>query len=424
MTPEEYYRQRDDRTLRCTATPEYQTKSCAMIVDHTMAVTHAGQVMALVAADLMARWCRTVHLDVADVPLVPELRWMGDSLRRTIEHRMRAVDPFGSFTFNGHAIADLRFVLGRRECRAAPRQTVVDASEWVAVVGRSSRHVGTRAPGYPAAALCAATLGVTQVFRDAIGRHSPFGEEMLLDVFTLTAVESLDVGSTVAYPAPQDVGKILCVGAGAVASSALYSLAMLGMPVDVSCVDKDVLKVLNRSRSPTAVLAAVTTTKVEALARALTGSSVCVEPHPMWWREYVATMNDQGCSFIDEGAQRAASSTPATSSAESGVGSKARGLQRSVSRALIGVRVSAGFRMGRSGSGQVEHEQLSVLAAAQRQDLYLGDRDPGPGGGRTRGAIRLFVHRYGFRRRSRSLSRAGSDQSWEHIRPHKGRRRA
>ena len=297
MTAEEYYRQRDDRTLRCTATPAYQTKSCAMVADHAMAATHAGQVMVIAAADLMARWCRTVHLDLADVPLVPELRWMGDSLRRTIEHRMRAVDPFGSFTFIGGATAELRLVLGRRECGAAPRQTVVDASGWVAVVGRSTLHVGTRAPGYPAAALCAATLGVAQVFRDAIGRHSPFGEGMLLDVFTLAAIESLDVGSTVAYPAPQDVCKILCVGAGAVASCALYSLAMLGMQVDVSCVDKDVLKVLNLSRSPTAVLADVTATKVEALARALRGSSVRVEPHPMWWREYAATMNDRQGQF-------------------------------------------------------------------------------------------------------------------------------
>ena len=297
MTPQEFYEQRDDRTLRCTATPAYQTKSCVMVVDRAMAATHAGQVMAIAVADLMARWCRTVHLDVAEVPLVPELRWMGDSFRRTIEHRMRAVDPFGVFTFNGEAAADFRLVLGARECGAAPGQTVVDASGWVAMVGRTSLCVGTDAPGHPAAALCAATLGVAQVFRDAIGRHSPFGEGMLLDVFTLAAVKSLEVGSTVAYPVPQDVGKILCVGAGAVASSALYSLAMLGLPVDVSCVDRDVLKVLNLSRSPTAVLADVGKMKVEALARALTGSSVRVEPHTMWWREYAATMNDPQGQF-------------------------------------------------------------------------------------------------------------------------------
>ena len=33
MTADEYYEQRDDRTLRCTTTPAYQTKSCVMVVD-------------------------------------------------------------------------------------------------------------------------------------------------------------------------------------------------------------------------------------------------------------------------------------------------------------------------------------------------------------------------------------------------------
>ena len=185
--------------------------------------------------------------------------------------------------------ADLRLVLGRSECSAALGQTIIDAAGWVAMVGRTGPIASSSAPAHPAAALCAAALGVAQVFRDAIDRHTPFGERMLLDVFTLAGIDSLEAASTAPWPDPQHIGRILCVGAGAVASSTLYAMALLGLQADVTCVDKDPLKVLNLSRSPTAVLAAVSETKVEALGRALTGSSVHVQPRPMWWREYSET---------------------------------------------------------------------------------------------------------------------------------------
>lgn len=298
MTADEYYEQRDDRTFRCTGTLAYQSKTCVMVVDKSTAETHAGQVMAIAAADLMARWCRTVYVEVPDAALVPQLRWMGESLRPTIEHRMRAADPFGAFTFDGStATPDLRLVLGRSGCEAVPGQTVIDAVGWVAVVGRTSSTASSGALAHPAAALCAAALGVAQVFRDGIGRHTPFGERILLDVFTLARIESLEPAGTAPWPDPQHIGRILCVGAGAVASSALYAMALLGMQAEVTCVDKDALNVLNLSRSPTATLAAVSAPKVEALAQALAGSSVHVHPRPMWWREYSETAEYQQGQF-------------------------------------------------------------------------------------------------------------------------------
>lgn len=286
MTSNEFYTQRDDRTDRCARASSYQLQSCALVVDEALATAFSGQIMAIAATDMLARWCRSVRVCVPDIPLCPQLSWLGKSLRATIEQRMQGADPFGRFVIRDCPTgSDLLLYLGGRVDSARPCQTVVHGHGWLAAVGRQSLLDPLHRPN-PLAALFGAAIGVAQVFLDALDRDSPMSAGVILDAFSMRLSKGdLDQAAS-GYPESLNVGQLLCIGAGAVASSSLYAAALLGIEADVTCIDKDDLKVLNLARSPTATFARVGQAKVDALAQALQGSLVRVTPYSLWWSEF------------------------------------------------------------------------------------------------------------------------------------------
>jgi hypothetical protein len=89
-----------------------------------------------------------------------------------------------------------------------------------------------------------------------------------------------------AFPSEIDVGRILSVGVGSVATSVLYGLALVGAHSTTICVDGDTFKIENLARSLACSFRDDGLAKPTALARGLNGSSVRVLPRTLWWDEY------------------------------------------------------------------------------------------------------------------------------------------
>src|SRR5687768_12217142 len=98
-TADDFYRERDDRTAREVAgLASYVHRPVEIHVHPFGAGELATQRIAVLAANLMARWARRVRVIVPDVELHPNLRSGGwTRLAERIRGEMYAADPFGEF---------------------------------------------------------------------------------------------------------------------------------------------------------------------------------------------------------------------------------------------------------------------------------------------------------------------------------------
>ncbi len=95
---EQFYTQRDDRTNRCSGVVRaYQNTSCAVRLSPEAARTLPGQVMFVVAANLLSRWCREVTLVLQPVATDPSLGFGTGDLGEIVLSQMRDADPSAHF---------------------------------------------------------------------------------------------------------------------------------------------------------------------------------------------------------------------------------------------------------------------------------------------------------------------------------------
>lgn len=287
MSPEDFYSRRDDRTEQCVGPGDYQKRSCCVVIDTWFTQSHGGQIAAIATCDLLARWCRTVTIVVPGIPLVPALTWLGADLGEAILARMREADPFGTFDRVATAPdgADFYIALGvAQPLQAHERTTYVAGTGWWVSVSDAPQNQCEPAIS-PVAALVAAALGVARVFMLAIGTRGALDHGAAINVYRMSA-GPLDSGPP--FPEVVEVGALLCIGAGAVASSTLYGLALVGVCSAVTIVDRDTLGIENIARQPTATVRQAGQPKADALAASLAGSSLIIVPRSMWWDEFTS----------------------------------------------------------------------------------------------------------------------------------------
>jgi hypothetical protein len=136
----------------------------------------------------------------------------------------------------------------------------------------------------PIGAACAAVLGGAQLFRDALDRSELFGNDFAFDVMLGSGV-SADTTNDVDLPANLAVGKALVAGAGSVSSAALYFADLFRVQGLFDLADADFVKVENFGRSPLFGRRNFGSRKVFAIAKALRGSTVQLDPRDAWWHE-------------------------------------------------------------------------------------------------------------------------------------------
>ena len=287
QTPEAFYATRDDRTRRCGVADRFADARVALSIDSSEAERFEGQFAFLLAANLLARWCRRVRFVVPAVALDPRLRGVLDvgwathtSLGEAAAAVARAADPFGVFEVSGPAGGTwLRLHVGA----GGPSDGfAIQGRGWLALGGEA---VGTARPSTapPLGAALAACIGVGWVFRAALGdRHLP--RAVRLSLFDLEAGAECIDGPCLG---PVDLGAVLLVGCGAVGSAIVFLLPILGLTGRFELVDRDLVDGPNLNRAPLFKVADVGRPKVSVCAEYLERHGITATPVEAWFDEAV-----------------------------------------------------------------------------------------------------------------------------------------
>ena len=298
----DFYKLRDGRTNRCISQRHYHEATCILCISSSCAKTRTAQVIFLVAANLLSRWCRHVTLVAPQVGLHPGLgSTSSGGLVEAALRQMGDADPFGVFDSRTHpprsrhdqalCVGDASFQL------PVGRSVFVSADRWLAGVSKETPPpLPLSGNGNCMGAVAAACLGIGQVFKMALGLPADrLLRDGVFDLFRLEWTQSL----TTAPPLRTDVGRLVLVGAGSVGSSAAYCMRLAGVSGKVTIVDKDMVGVENFNRSPIFGRKTFGCPKSEATAAHLARSAMLATAHVDWWNDYIAGQPDRSSLPFD-----------------------------------------------------------------------------------------------------------------------------
>ena len=313
-TAEAFYAERDDRTVRLVQDlPKYASRPVEIVLDPDQVNSPTGQRLLLTAANLTARWARHIRILSDDAALAPALRRDGYvRLRDRVLGEMQLADPFGDFQWvtefgNGERAGSkpLRLLLGPghglRGWRLDPDDYLVHASGWTAV-GRRGKGLalGFHAPAAIPAAALAASIGVADVFKRAIGqRRATWVPSLAWSTWSQQFIASPLDAPLWNDPPVDDVipwSRALIAGVGAIGSALVY-FADLGDPdTGVSFLDRDRVETSNLNRSPLFTVEHVLEgmPKTEVAARYLASRDVRTVVLSGRWEELAAAVREGG----------------------------------------------------------------------------------------------------------------------------------
>ena len=275
---ESFYRLRDDRTQQCLDTAAYQNASCAVTIDDSNLTTLAGRTMLTVSCNLLSRWCRNVTIVMPDCYCE-----FGNSLLA----QMRDADPFGDFRIlSTPTCATVNLHIGRISVDAPEGCVSISSSGWHAALSRARHfHLTPSNSDNVIGAIGAACFGVAEVFKTAVGvPKDHYFSDGIVDLFSMRRVTELCARSDVHNG---DIGNVLMIGAGSVASAAAYFMSIMNISGRLTIVDFDWVKVENFNRSPVFGRVNFGQRKANALATYLTGSSLEISAISASWNQFV-----------------------------------------------------------------------------------------------------------------------------------------
>ena len=260
---EAFYLERDDRTSRVVETlARHATQPVEIHVDPEAAESVTVQRIALVAANLTARWARRVRvLAPASIRLHGALRHgPQETLIGRIEWELLMSDPF---------LDSSPFVAGERPLRlfvgpwtggipdGGRNDFQVHAVAWAAL-GRRVEVAPVPLVGggeaTVAAAALAGALGAGDLFKRAVGHDSStWLSTFAWDIWSSDLVLGPQAWqSPVTRPVPDafNVGRLLLAGVGAIGSALVYIMDMMPLSGDVTLFDRDTVDATNLNRSP------------------------------------------------------------------------------------------------------------------------------------------------------------------------------
>ncbi len=234
---EAFYAERDHRTELAVHNLRHHVHSPVEIhVAREFAEDITVQRMALLAANLTARWCRNLRISVPAVPLALPLGIHGEqTLVERLRRELWEADPFGAFSvgdLTASSSASICLRIGPHDNAASSfheSDYFIDASGWTALGWRSHRRPSyPRQPATAPAAALAAAIGAADLFKRAAG-HPPQG--WLAAVAWCTWNHALNADSEfgpadLAVSPVVDLGNLLLAGVGAVGSAVLYILSL------------------------------------------------------------------------------------------------------------------------------------------------------------------------------------------------------
>jgi molybdopterin/thiamine biosynthesis adenylyltransferase len=282
-----FYLARDHRTNLYLENPkDYANRRVVLTAATTALKSHAGQIIAMVTANLLSRWSRAVILAIDNVDFHHRFARTG-SLIDYIIQGMRDADPFGDFRVGGiPSDYDLHVHVGS-DCPSTKVPTTVLSSQgWYAAVQRRPQDVlAIQESENPVGAAAAAVLGGAQIFRDAIAQGELFGTKLLYDAFLAKPVDSLVVRGREEIETEASIGRLVMIGAGAVGSSAASFMNLFALAASLRVVDGDIVKIENFGRSPIFGRSSFVNPKASVLKSGLGQTRLTIDTADNWWNE-------------------------------------------------------------------------------------------------------------------------------------------
>ncbi len=306
-TPAAFYAERDDRTSRALpGMTAYWDRQVEIVVDPDTASEASVQHMALLAANLTARWARRVRLVLPRGVSLARLRVSGEveTLGARAIREMLDADPFGDFEVmeaTGGAGPSLRLLIGPWDSLSGAdldyADYMVDATGWRARGARGGvMKRDRRTAACPAAAALAASIGVADLFKRAVGH--PQGRwlgNFDWDLWSHSMVRDHDTPEILDPPVPGrlDVGSLLVAGVGAVGSALAYMLPEVELSGTIVLLDRDRIETSNLNRSPLFTVgdALDSQLKTECAAGWLAGRGCNVERLDGQWKDLSDTVS-------------------------------------------------------------------------------------------------------------------------------------
>jgi len=267
-TADLFYAERDHRTKLAIAVLErYAQIPIELLIDPEYSDSPSIQLMALLTANLTARWARLVRVRVVHTLIHPNLeRYEGSLLGDRIMSEMRAADPFGSFELadpSGPAFPNsLRLFIGpwrNKKDEITEQDFVVHATRG-SVIGQRGcgLQFDTSQDSTVAAAGLAAAIGAGDLFKRAIKHPTAHWIPSFcwnLGSHRVTLPEntnSIDADNIeiVGVNNQIDLGNILIAGVGAIGSALIYLLDAMRLEGALTLLDRDHVELSNLNRSP------------------------------------------------------------------------------------------------------------------------------------------------------------------------------
>ncbi len=278
-----FYAERDRRTRQYGGTQDALERPILIMVDPEVAAARAGQIATLALVNMATRVHRRIALVIPEAPLIARSLVPAADLQTAAIRTARVINPVLDLYLEPNiegCVFVARVGLGRE--LPGDLDVYLDWHGGLGVLATSPIPGPTHDPESMFGAASAAVLGSAALFRLA---HDQAVHPARLNPLDLTA--DAEAG-TRDHTGPIDVGDVLVVGAGAVATALLYWARELGTSGGWNIVDGDVAKLHNTSRCLTMTAANAgwpngepTTTPVAKAATA--ARAIGARAHLQWY---------------------------------------------------------------------------------------------------------------------------------------------
>lgn len=280
---DDFYQRRDLRTAYYIKDRVTEPQPVQICWDEDAARSSVGQVLLLALSNQLARFCRCAGFSGPDAPLLVSAPLGGNSLHEAITIESYRIDPCGRWVIGEVPQAVYRLGIGQQSGKA---DVFLGASGWLAYAVDQAADLPPRANSASnvLGAGMAACIGTANAFKVSFG----LPQLLVRGTFSLWSLERNHQALQGPPLVPTDLGNVLMVGAGAVATALVYWLSFLPLSGQWDIVDHDEVQLDNTNRGLlfTAEDAGweghICRKKASVLARYLEHA----QPHECWFDEF------------------------------------------------------------------------------------------------------------------------------------------
>jgi len=254
-TASEWYRLRDDRTIRSAAVSStfIEAFKAGIKVSPTVKNSYSIQIMTLLTLNMLSRWCRNIVVEIPPVKSIIKPSRDAQFSDWLIEI-MYANDPYGNFKIGtiSHYEVDVILHIGIPSDYEVGSHFWIDGFGWHAGIGKGinpddTKNNETKNLIGPSFAAC---LGVSELLQYCLKIPTRNDFMKWYSLYDNQSIEGKpDALKNPEIPQTFNLGNIHLIGVGAVGSSLTYLLGLTGWSGNIILIDFDSVEIPNCASS-------------------------------------------------------------------------------------------------------------------------------------------------------------------------------